>query len=234
MELGAQLRDLFDVPVAAITADADTPLSPLVGPEAEIVGPRWSAKRVWEYQAGRHCARLALARLGADPALLAGGILRGEQGAPHWPPGWTGSITHTGQGATRVAACVVSRELRALGIDAEVDEPLQAELQRRVLTADEWRAACALHGSPAELGRHALLAFSAKEAFYKCQFPVSGIFLGFHEVETEIDLERGTFSARCLRPLGQLAAGEPLRGRFFRSAGLVVTAVMLPGFLRAA
>lgn len=227
-DLEARLRDLFAGPVATAVADASTALTPLVGEEAAIVGPRWSTKRLWEYQAGRHCARLALTRLGADPATLAAGIVRGEQGAPTWPPGWAGSITHTGHGDTRWAACVVSRELISLGLDAEIDAPLEADLQRRILTERERRWAHSHCSSATELGHHALLVFSAKEAFYKCQFPVSRLFLGFHEVETEFDRAGAAFMAWSERPLGLLAPGQRLEGRFLRVGDLVVTSVTLP------
>ncbi len=228
-DLEARLPALFEGPVAIALADASTPLTPLVGAEVDIVGPRWSPKRLWEYQAGRHCARVALRRLGAGAAELASGIVRGEQGAPTWPRGWAGSITHTGHGDTRWAACVVSRDLEVIGIDAELDAPLEADLQRRILTERERRWAHAHCSSAAELGHHALLVFSAKEAFYKCQFPMSRLFLGFHEVETEFDQEGHGFAAWCDRPLGHLASGQRLAGRFLREAGLVVTSVSLPG-----
>jgi 4'-phosphopantetheinyl transferase EntD len=32
------------------------------------------------------------------------------------------------------------------------------------------------------------LAFSAKEAFYKCQYPLSGVFLDFLDVRVRIDV----------------------------------------------
>src|ERR1700757_4626476 len=49
-------------------------------------------KRRLEFAAGRRCARLALARLGATP----GPILPGEDRTPRWPSALVGSITHHG------------------------------------------------------------------------------------------------------------------------------------------
>ena len=46
----------------------------------------------------------------------------------------------------------------------------------------------------------ALTVFCAKEAFYKCQYPVTGAFLEFSEVEVDLSADAGTFEARVLVP----------------------------------
>ena len=225
------LASLFDTPVAASVADAHTELDPLTDQEAAHVGPRWAEKRLWEFRAGRHCARHALARLGADPEVLRNGLPADGRGLPCWPVGFVGSITHTGRGQTRFAASVVTSVARAVGLDAEQDVPLRGELRRRVLTPEEARLADGSYPSADERGRHALLVFSAKEAFFKAEFPLSGVHLGFHDVAIDFDEPigaAGTFHARSLRDLGPALRATSYRGRYVRVAGLVLTGVSLP------
>jgi 4'-phosphopantetheinyl transferase EntD len=71
-------------------------------------------KRRQEFATVRHCARLALAELGVAPAP----ILPGIRGAPIWPDGIVGSMTHcTGY---RAAAVGRTTQVGGIGIDAEV------------------------------------------------------------------------------------------------------------------
>jgi 4'-phosphopantetheinyl transferase EntD len=69
-----------------------------------------------EFIAGRACARRALTRLGRPPMVIPVGPHR----EPMWPPGVVGSITHCAD------YCAVAEQTRfaALGVDAEIDEPL--------------------------------------------------------------------------------------------------------------
>jgi 4'-phosphopantetheinyl transferase EntD len=71
-----------------------------------------------------------------------------------------------------------------------------------------------------------VLFFSAKEAYYKCQFAVTGSTLGFHDVELEIDLPGGRFVANLLSP-GFPARVERLGGRFQCGAGRIACGVEL-------
>lgn len=225
------ITSLFDAPVAASVADAYTELEPLTEQEAAHVGPRWAEKRLWEFRAGRHCARHALAGLGADPEALRKGLPTDRRGIPCWPAGFAGSITHTGRGPTRFAASAVTSVARSVGLDAEQDVPLRGELRRRVLTPEEERLADVSYASEEERGRHALLVFSAKEAFFKAEFPLSGVHLGFHDVAIDFDEPigaAGTFHARALRDLGPALRATSYRGRYVRVARLVLTGVSLP------
>jgi 4'-phosphopantetheinyl transferase EntD len=117
-------------------------------------------------------------------------------------------------------------EVLSLGLDAELDEPLDPGLFPRVLTPGERVAIDALHHG--ERGRHAKLVFSAKECAYKCQYPLSRQFLEFHDVEITVELARRTFTARLLRDAGPFVPGHEWQGRFLREGGVVVTAITLP------
>jgi 4'-phosphopantetheinyl transferase EntD len=231
--MDALLRSLFDAPVTVCSVTASEPLDPLLPDEQAAIGPRWAEKRVWEYRAGRHCARRALAAL--DPAIVPpSGLLADQDRVPRWPDGVLGSITHTGRGESMFAACVVARGVRGVGLDAELHGPLAQELRKHVLIpSEELELESLAANEEEELGRLALLVFSAKEAFYKCQYPLTRTFLGFHEVSVTLraapeDGNRGRFEARLLRPAGPLPMGTVVHGRFTRSEALVLTAAHLP------
>ena len=63
-------------------------LAPL--PEEEELIARAVAKRRNEFVTARHCARLAMGRLGVPESP----ILKGDKGEPRWPDGLVGSLTH--------------------------------------------------------------------------------------------------------------------------------------------
>ena len=87
-------------------------------PEEEQVIAHAVPARRREYAAVRSCARACLARLGYPPAP----ILPGVGGAPTWPAGMRGSMTHCAGYAA--AAVGLSPQISAIGIDAEPDAPL--------------------------------------------------------------------------------------------------------------
>lgn len=175
-------------------------------------------KRRFEFASGRACAHLALDRLGFARAPLRSGPDR----APLWPDGAVGSISHTtGWCAAAVAR---AREVAALGIDLEPDEPLEPSLWRLVATD---RELARLEREPAaSRGLQARLLFVAKEAFYKCQHPTSRTLLDFRDVECE--LEREAFRVTLLRAAGPLAAGSAFRGRHAAVSGRRIAAMAWP------
>ncbi len=114
-------------------------------------------RRRLEYLAGRLAARAALQSLGADDP-----VIGRHDGAPVWPAGYCGSISHSAGLAVAVAAR--SRDWRSLGIDIEARFPAHRErILHRAMGADEFRAAQA-STDPWEWTR----AWVAKEAAYKC------------------------------------------------------------------
>src|SRR5580692_11598879 len=213
---------------------SDPPHATLLPQEAAIV-ERASDKRRREFTVGRECARIALGKLGVAPAP----ILIGERGAPRWPPGIVGSITHCD--GYRTAAVAYADHVAAIGLDAEPADPLPrgvldvislpAERARLAALAGEWPAV-----------RWDRLLFSAKESVYKAWFPLTGRWLGFEDAELTIhpttgDPAAGTFAARIL--VADLSAtGDPvpgvLGGRWLVSDGILLTAVTVPPGARPA
>jgi 4'-phosphopantetheinyl transferase EntD len=74
--------------------------------------------------------------------------------------------------------------------------------------------------------------FTAKEAFYKCQYPLVGEWLDFHDVIIAVDAwsgRGGTFTARgarVLRVAGHIAL--PIGGRYLVHDGFLTAAVSVP------
>lgn len=173
-----------------------------------------------EFTTGRACARRALARFG----LPATAIPSGTRGEPLWPAGVVGSITHCD--SYRACALARAQDARSLGIDAEVDAPLPADILEAISSADE-RRTLAAHGPGASWDR---LLFSAKEAVFKAWFPLTGRGLGFDDVDVRIDPDRAAFRALLLVdrsvPGGADVPAE-LTGRWGAAGGIVATAVVI-------
>jgi 4'-phosphopantetheinyl transferase EntD len=216
------IEKILPARVACAEAFGDPPDTVLF-PEEEALLGRAVEKRRREFATARGCARSALAALGAAPAP----ILPGERGAPRWPPGFVGSITHCA--GYRAAAVAHARDMLSIGVDAEPDEDLP----------DGVLAAVSLPGERARLRDLAAAApgtcwdrllFSAKESVYKAWFPLAGRWLGFADADITVNLADGTFGAR-LRVAAPEVGGSPLAGftgRWLARDGLIMTAVTVP------
>lgn len=216
----AIVRGLFGGRAAAAVSGLDYGLDALHPDERAQVAAA-VAKRQREFAAGRVCARRLLRQLdlGADA------LLSDDDRVPRWPEGVIGSITHSaGQCAVAVAR---SDALRALGLDLERADAVRPELWRRIFRPSEIER---LHSAPAERQpRLAALAFSAKEATYKCLFPESRVALGLRDVEVELDLQERRFRVRLYRDAAPLAMrGARLEGRLAAPGPWVVTGLALP------
>lgn len=180
-------RPLFPRGVSVLSGPVQATLEGL-HPEEHACVARAVPKRQHEFATGRRLAHQLLARLGApDFALLAD-----ADRAPIWPEGLVGSISHSH------GLCVVAVSprgaLAGLGVDVEEADGVRPELWRRVLRPDEeqW-----LRAQPsAQQLRLAAVFFSAKEAVYKAQFPLTRARLGFHDVGLELEPARGIFRTR--------------------------------------
>ncbi|WP_435607224.1 4'-phosphopantetheinyl transferase family protein [Streptomyces ardesiacus] len=223
------IEELLPDPVVAVEAFGgdDAGHLPLFPEEEEFVA-RAVAKRRREFTVVRSCARRAMEKLGVPPQA----VPTGERGAPRWPAGLTGSMTHCdGYGA---AALVRLTDLASLGIDAEPDGPLpDGVLEAIALPAEAVRLRRLGEARP---GVHwDRLLFSAKESVYKAWFPLTGQWLDFSEADIEIRADpadpcRGTLHAALLVP-GPTVGGRRLarfEGRWAARNGLVATAVAVP------
>lgn len=196
--------------------------------ESEDIARAVIGRRV-AFATGRACARRALARLEVTAFDLRNGLDR----APRWPTGIVGSITHTGGAPGGYCAVVVGRsaELAALGVDAEQWSRLTPGLWSRVLTPRE-RAWVESHdGDQRLIG--ATVIFSAKESFYKAQYPSSGRLLGFQDVEVTVEPSDSMFEVRVLDAVPGTPGLSSCRGRFLCVEEFVLTGVVIPASLAA-
>jgi 4'-phosphopantetheinyl transferase EntD len=113
-----------------------------------------------------------------------------------------------------------------IGFDAEAWGRVRPALWRRIATRPElaW-----LRAHPQDAGeRWATLLFSAKEAFYKAQFPVSGSSLGFQAAAFHA-VGEGAFEIELHRDVeGVGRSGDRLAGRFARCAQRCYAGIALP------
>jgi len=212
------------LPAAVTSAEmfADPPDVELF-PEEEALVARSVGKRRREFATARACARSALARLGVPPAP----ILPGERGAPGWPPGIVGSITHCA--GYRAAAVAPVHDVRTIGVDAEPHGALPDGVLGAIsLPGERDRLAGLASAAP---GIHwDRLLFCAKEATYKAWFPLARRWLGFEDADITLSPGDGTFLVNLLVP-GPVIDGSPLTGfagRWMARDGLILTAVTLP------
>jgi 4'-phosphopantetheinyl transferase EntD len=217
------------LPPQALAEETFTDVAgPVLFPEEEAVLARAVDKRRREFTTGRACARAALARLGIAPAP----ILPGVRGAPQWPAGVVGSITHCE--GYRAAAVAWARDVTALGLDAEPNEPLpDGVLAVVTIPAERERLAALAQALPAQASPAAAqappevcwdrLLFCAKEAVYKAWYPLTGRWLGFEQADVTIDPVNGCFTAQLLTdgPVGSFT------GRWLAQGGLLLTTVAL-------
>ena len=130
-------------------------------------------RRQLEFAEGRDCARTLLDRFEVSEEV---GVA--EDRSPVWPSGFAGSISHSNNWVWTAVA--ESDRTPSLGIDTEivVTRKTRNLLYDDIVTEQERMIIGALGLSP-ELTF--TLAFSAKEAFYKCWYPVTKEFFGFRQ-----------------------------------------------------
>jgi 4'-phosphopantetheinyl transferase EntD len=222
-QLSSELSGLFPSGVIAAELTVPAPRELLTPTELQLLA-RCAEKRIQDFAGGRACAHRALRELDIHDFSL----LSGPQREPLWPTAVIGSITHT----YGYAAAVVARQhdLRSVGLDCEVIDSVDEDLWSRICTPTEIERLAQL--PPAERGRQAALIFAAKEAFYKCQFPLTREWVGFEDVVIEpLDWPAAAGSLRIL-PQKELPLEAGLVARLvsryqFRGPW-VITAVTAP------
>lgn len=204
-------------PVCLAEAFEDPPGLVPLGPETHDVD-RAVMRRRQEYTTARWCARRALGGLGYGPVP----IPRGERGAPVWPDGIVGSMTHCE--GYRAAAVARAADVLSVGIDAENHLPLpEGVLEVIALPAERERCAELTAAEPqVHWGR---LLFSMKESVYKTWFPLTRRWLDFEQADITIGPD-GTFDARLLVADPAMPV-ERLGGRWLVDGGLLVTSITL-------
>jgi 4'-phosphopantetheinyl transferase EntD len=176
-------------------------------PEEKACIQKSVKKRRNEFATGRMCARSALKKLG----LACQVIPMGEQGEPAWPAGIVGSITHT-QGYCAVVVAK-RKQIRGLGCDVEIVRAVSEKLWHHIVSQVEMDT-FKKYGKP-RLQHLVAISFCAKECFYKYQFPLSGQWLDFLDVDIAIDQERNVFSIKPQKDIPNVCqTGEFISGTY--------------------
>jgi 4'-phosphopantetheinyl transferase EntD len=216
------IEEILPPPVAVREAFADRPGATLFPEEEEVIAKAVD-KRRREFTTARGCARAALAQLGLPPAP----ILPGPRGAPQWPSGIVGSITH----CAGYRACAVARagDIVTVGLDAEPHDQLPDGVLGAIALPREREQVAAL--AAAWPGTHwDRVLFCAKETVYKAWFPLTERWLGFDDARIDLDPARQSFTARLLTDGLPVINGQRLTGfagRFLVRQGLIVTAIVI-------
>jgi 4'-phosphopantetheinyl transferase EntD len=211
----AAVERLF--PPGVVAFELRGPASPrdLLASELRCV-ERAVEKRQREFAAGRLSARAALAALGCEPAPL----LMGPDRMPAWPAGVVGSITHTD--GYCVAVVGLATRYAALGVDAEYVGAVSPSLWAAVLHPEELVRIKQLN--EARRRQISTLIFSAKEAFYKCQYSLTRRWLGFDEAVVKVT--GSSFELSVLDRTHALhSVSSTWRGQFMLGETLVVAAI---------
>lgn len=154
-----------------------------------------AAARQQEFIAGRSLVRQLAYSLGLPDAP----IRRATDRSPHWPTDRRGSLSHC---ATLCAGAISKCDAtQSIGIDVERIGRVEAKLWPTLFTEREQYYLDRLKPTVARL--EATIFFSAKESFYKCQYPLTKSWVGFQDVE----LER--LEDNLLRPSPTTGANQP-------------------------
>lgn len=216
------IGDILPPKVVAEEAFGDLPDTVLFAEEEAVIAKAVD-KRRREFTTARACARAALAKLGV-PAVP---IVPGFRGAPQWPAGVVGSITH----CDGYRACAVAHEndIVTIGLDAEPHDELPDGVLKAVSLAPERERLAELTAAVPGVCWDRLL-FCVKESVYKAWFPLTGRWLGFEEACVDFDPASQSFAARLL-VAGPVVNGHALTGftgRWLIGNGLIVTAIVIP------
>lgn len=211
------------LPAAVASAECfDDPSGVVLFDEERAVVARAVDKRRREFATVRHCARRALAALGHPPVAL----LPGRRGAPIWPDGIVGSMTHCD--GYRAAALARAGEVHAVGIDAERDGPLPDGVLDLIARPDETAHVADLCGRGGAGPEHwERLLFSCKETVFKVWYPLTQRELDFHEASIRLDPRDATFTVDLLADRGDAVLPARLAGRWIAARSLVISTITL-------
>ena len=155
-------------------------------------------------------------------------VLTGADRAPQWPQGFIGSITHT----TRFAAAAVLPQstARSVGIDAEreLSADQQALVRRYCLANDELDALLSAASTLSET-QALTLCFSAKEAVFKCLYPLVKHYFDFTCVRIVANDKHENFLSIQVvdAEIAQCVGTNRLIGSYRLAEGHVFTAIRL-------
>nr|WP_277750651.1 4'-phosphopantetheinyl transferase superfamily protein [Hydrogenophaga sp. NH-16] len=161
-----------------------------------------------------------MVNIGLAPQPIGCGVDR----APVWAAGLVGSISHT----RRICIAAVGRqhEVGGIGIDVEENLPIPMDIWSSVCTAEEQTY---LVSQPADRrGTIATHHFTAKEAFYKWQYPLTKELLDFRDIQITFDWDRGRFLVHPQRKLQYSKCPRPVTGGMLTTEEWIIAWVFGP------
>ena len=139
--------------------------------------------------------------------------------------GVIGSISHCETMCIVAVTKLSNSRLKSLGIDVEPNRSIGSDLTKQIASDKEISQ---LLDSRLGFGKSARLLFSAKEAIYKCLFPITNKFLEFTDIDVKIDFVESRFhiesgSSSLLNVLNRYNVS----GRFIINDNHIITAADL-------
>ena len=174
------------------------------------------------FDTGRACAAELLADLGSCET----SVPMAADRSPVWPQGYVGSITHTDD---LLGVAVARRtDFRSIGIDAEaiIQPETTVEIDDLYLNERERSLRGSVEINPQTFSS---LCFSAKESFFKCLYPLTGVWFDFQDAEiASFDPNLQLLQMRLLRDLASgFRQGQVFGGAFRCTDQRVYTAFAL-------
>jgi 4'-phosphopantetheinyl transferase EntD len=212
-QLSAALQDLTPVGIKSSANRAEELEHAFDFPQEGLHLAAAVVARRNEFIGGRRCARAALELLGYGPVA----IPTDADGLPVWPDGCTASISHSRGLCCAVAAS--SLEFVSLGIDLEKTTRLSPAAMKRVVHPAEMAFAVDNQAKGS-------LLFSAKEAFFKMQFPAWRAQPNFKDLALAVDESTGNLSVLEIAdhlPASLREAARHMRFRYRFFGDYVVT-----------
>lgn len=158
-------------------------------PEERQFCLEYEPRRALDFCRGRYCGHKCLEVFEQNLP-----ILRGADGVPVWPNGFTGSISHTGS----IAGAILAKEehYRSIGLDIETVGRVSPDLWGVLFTDDEI-SFLGGHSRNDQMKMSTVL-FSIKEAFFKMQYVLTGEGMEYDDLE--VHLVEGNFTVMVRKP----------------------------------
>ena len=135
-------------------------------------------KRKAEFITGRILAKEILLTIGIENFPL----LIGKSRQPLWPKNISGTISHSKE-YCMVAVCE-NRLYKSIGMDVESVSKMKAKLFSFFCTDDEIESI--QENKNLDQNTHGTIIFSAKESFYKLQYPLTHNYLSFKDAKVTV------------------------------------------------
>lgn len=179
------------------------------------------ARRKAEHLAGRIAAHEALRLHGVNDYIPGIGLHR----APCWPPGFTGSITHTDKIALATVIADSPDRRCGIGIDTEIimNSYDAQDIADSIVNAAE-RELLNICDLPFPLAL--TLAFSAKESLFKALYRHVGQYFDFAAAEVTA-INAHTLDLKLIARLGPFEAEQSFSARWFSDAARLTTLIQL-------